>query len=178
MIACKQSYVWSLIILIIEIPSFLPGDWRCQYFCLFGRARPGVRGQGCSDDSHTLTLSLPSHCSLLTSHLSLEETAEAPTDGSRLTDGGCRLGAATVLLGHSQCWPRAPLLPSPTRVSIHLWYTIRSSPCNWWQSFSPQEMWEELDWPRAKVSLLEIEPGVILLGLGPLTALTKWSSYK
>ena len=126
----------------------------------------------------TLTLSLPSHCSLLTSHLSLEETAEAPTDGSRLTDGGCRLGAATVLLGHSQCWPRAPLLPSPTRVSIHLWYTIRSSPCNWWQSFSPQEMWEELDWPRAKVSLLEIEPGVILLGLGPLTALTKWSSYK
>ena len=36
------------------------------------------------------------------SHLSLYHTAEALTDGTTLTDGGCRLGAATVL-GHSQC---------------------------------------------------------------------------
>ena len=36
------------------------------------------------------------------SHLSLYHTAEALTDGATLADGGCRLGAATVL-GHSQC---------------------------------------------------------------------------
>ena len=41
----------------------------------------------------TLVCQDHSHCS----HLSLYDTAEALTDGTRLTDGGCRLGAATVL---------------------------------------------------------------------------------
>ena len=91
-------------ILIIEIPSLLSGDSRQEisiYFSLFGQAWAVRGGEGIILMLLLVSGSL-SQSHSLTSHLSLYDTAEAPTDGSRLTDGGCRLGAATVL-GHSQC---------------------------------------------------------------------------
>lgn len=143
MIACRKS-----------LSSYYPDYWNslmfafiCQHFLEVTTWWEGYQWPCSGCPSHctgSLGVSLMGDMSLgLIRQLRLWLTAP---DWRRLPGGG-RYCTGT-------CWPRAHDCPART-VSIHLWYTIRSSPGNWWQSFSPQEMWEELDWPRTKVSRLE-----------------------